>query len=113
MLIHEFITVATVPDYYSILDMLVYDRDKMVKIDDNFILEHHVPIRKVKMHCSRIGNIIDGLSYHGITILDPQMATNLKVELLPFIEESEECKRLIAVLDEAISQNKYIIHFGI
>ena len=110
MLTHEFITVSKVPDRISFRD---YDRDKMVRIADDFILNYHVPICKVKMHCSRIGNIIDGLSYHGITILDMQMAKNLKAELLPFISESDECKKLIAVLDDAISQNRYIIHFGI
>jgi len=89
MLIHEFITVSEVPERISIRK---YDRSTMVKIDDDFILQYHVPIRKVKMNCSKIGNIIDGISYHGITILDTQMARNLKHELLPFVSESDECK---------------------
>jgi len=110
MLIHEFITVSEVPERVTISD---YDRNMMVKIDDDFILQYHVPIRKVKMNCERVGNIIDGLAYHGNTILDTQMARNLKSELLPFVSESDECKKLIAVLDEAILENKYIIHFGI
>jgi len=63
MLIHEFIKVSEVPDRISIKD---YDRDKMVKIADDFILNYHIPIRKVKMHCSRIGNIIDG--YYSVQI---------------------------------------------
>jgi len=113
MLLHEFITVSTVPDFYGILSLLAHERDKMVKIADDFILEYNVPIRKVKMHCTRIGNIIDGLSYHGITILDTKMAESLRTELLPFNDESDDCKKLIRVLDDAISQNKYIIHFGI
>jgi len=110
MLIHEFIAVSDVPEHITIRD---YDRSKMVRIADDFILDYHVPILKVKMHCNQIGNIIDGLSYHGTTILDPQMAVNLKSELLPFIDKSDECKKLIAILEEAISQNKYIIHFGV
>ena len=65
------------------------------------------------MNCERIRNIIDGLAYHDTTILDTQMVKNLKSELLPFVNESDECKKLVTVLDEAIMNNKYVIHFGI
>jgi len=110
MLVHEFLVVTDIPEHVTIGD---YDRNLMVKIDDDFILHYHVPIRKVKMNCRKIGNIIDGLAYHGTTILDTQMAANLKAELLPYIHASDECKKLITVLDVAISQKKYIIHFGV
>lgn len=110
MLVHRFILVSSIPERIFFPD---YDQSKMIKIADDFILKYHVPIRKVKMHCEHLGNLIDGLAYHGTTILDVQMAKNLKSELQPYVEKSSECKRLVSVLDDAIAQNKYIIHFGI
>ena len=104
MLIHEFITVPFISENMS---FSVFNGVKLLRISDNFILKYHEPIRKVRMYCAGEGEMIDGLAYHGTTVLDPQMAANLKYELLPFFEKSEECRMLISILTEAIEQNMY------
>jgi len=110
MLLHEFITV---PFTTGNMSFSAFYGTKMIRISDDFVLKYHEAIRKVKMYNAGTGEIIDGLAYYGITVLDSQMAANLKAELLPFFNESEDCRMLIAILEEAISQNKHIIHFGV
>ena len=110
MLIHEFITVPFISEN---MPFSVFNGVKLLRVSDDFILKHHESIRKVRMYCAGKGEMIDGLAYHGTTVLDPQMAAKLKFELLPFFEKSEECRMFISILMEAIEQNMYVIHFGI
>lgn len=53
MLQHEFILVTEVPDNISFSD---YPRNEMTIISDDFILENHVSIRRVKMYWHEFGN---------------------------------------------------------
>lgn len=41
------------------------------------------------------------------------MAIELKNELLQYCKDSEDLRKLVALLDQAVAKNKYIIHFGI
>ena len=54
-----------------------------------------------------------GLSYHGITIIDSTIAKELKNKLLQHCKSNEELHTLINLLEQAIADDKYIIHFGI
>ena len=110
MLIHEFITV---PFFSENMSFSAFNGVRLLRISDDFILKYHEPIREVRMYCAGTGEMIDGLAYHGTTVLNPQMAANLMDELLPFCEKSEECRMLISILMKAIEQNMYVIHFGI
>jgi len=110
MITHEFVLCSKVPDDICYLD---YAKKDMTIISDDFILDNHIPFRKVKMYCQYIGNEIDGLAYHGITIITSDMATKLKKELVDYCNPSDDLNALIAILEEAIAIQCYVIHFGI
>ena len=107
---HEFMLCRDVPEYVGIEN---YDRRKMVVIDDDFILGNRIHMIDIEMHHNDLGNLKLGLNYYGVTILDCKMAEELKNNLPGYCEDSPDLQKLIAVLEEAITQEKYIIHFGI
>jgi len=110
MIAHEFLLCTKVPD--SIGSINSY-KDELVFIDDDFVLNNHIPFLSVKMYHNSIGNIAFGLNYYGITILDDRMAEELKRELINFCSDCDDLQKLVRVLNQAIEQKRYIIHFGV
>jgi hypothetical protein len=110
MLTHEFILCEEIPEKINFGD---FSKNDMVIIDDDFILKNPIPFQKVEMHSQYLGNVMLGLSYHGISILDNDMANNLKNELLVNCKDCIDLQRIINVLEQGIEQKKYIIHFGV
>jgi len=110
MITHEFVLCSNIPDKICYLD---YSGKTMVAISDDFILENHISIKKVKMYCQYIGNDIVGLAYHGITIITPVMAVELRARLMDYCKPSKDLDMLVEILDESISTRNYIIHFGV
>ena len=110
MLIHEFVLVSEVPKEICYTN---YSQEQMTLISDDFILKYNHPIRRVEMYCENLQHKIMGLSYHGTTILDNEMAEKLKIALTIFCAQSEDLTKLLDILEQAILQKKYIIHFGI
>ncbi|MDR3277773.1 MAG: RHS repeat-associated core domain-containing protein [Oscillospiraceae bacterium] len=49
----------------------------------------------------------------GITILTPEMSQAVLDVILQFIDFPNDCKKLTDLLNQAIAENKYVIHFGI
>lgn len=110
MITHEFVLCSKVPDDICYLD---YAKKDMTIISDDFILDNHIPFRKVKMYCQYIGNEIDGLDYHGITIITSDMAVKLRKELTDYCNHSKDLNMLLAILEESIATRGYVIHFGV
>ena len=110
MITHEFILCSEIPRKISYSN---YSKEEMVIIDDDFILANYPTIEKVQMYCEYIGNTIEGLAYHGITILTYDMANELKTALINECAESEDLQKLITILDKAILNKCYIVHFGV
>ena len=110
MITHEFILCEEVPEkiYFS-----NFSKNEMVIINDEFVLNNPVPFQNVKMHSEYLGNVMLGLSYHGISILDVEMANNLRKELLIHCKDCADLQKLINILEQGMTQNKYIIHFGV
>jgi hypothetical protein len=107
---HEFILRDMIPKVINYRDV---DKSEMVIISDDFILENQVPIRLVKMYNPSLGVYVQGLVYHGETVLETKAAIQLKKELLEYCTDSDDLRKLVSVLDEAISKQCYVIHFGI
>ena len=76
MLIHEFILCAELPEKINYTSYR--KRADLVKISDDFILDYHIPIRKVKTYCEDFVNKVSGLDYYGTTIITSEMASELK-----------------------------------
>ncbi|MDR1001205.1 MAG: hypothetical protein LBL96_10485 [Clostridiales bacterium] len=110
MLIHEFIKVSEIPQSISYRD---YPKEYMILISDDFIQKYYDVTLKVEMYFNDLNEKDTGLNYHGITILDSDMAEKLKTELSHFCSPSEDLAKLINLLEQSISEKKYVIHFGI
>jgi hypothetical protein len=110
MLIHEFVIVSEVPND---IDYNNYSKEEMVLVSDNFIQQYYEITRKIEFYDNNLNCKEYGLNYHGITILDIEMAKKLKDALLAFCKPCEDLTKVIDILARAISVQKYIIHFGI
>ncbi|MDR0491530.1 MAG: hypothetical protein LBH28_09845 [Oscillospiraceae bacterium] len=113
MIKHEFLLLKNAPKELPLSSIKNYPRDEMTVISDDFILENHIPIRKVEMFWETLDNKNYGLNYYGVTLINSNMAEELKQELQQYCEASEDLAKLIELLDQAIENNMYIIHFGI
>ena len=110
MITHEFVLSPKVPHGICFTD---FKKEDMVVISDDFILENFMHIKKVRMYCQKIGQEICGLDYHGITIITSDMANNLAKELSNCCKKSKDLSKLIAILEKAITNQSYVIHFGV
>jgi len=110
MITHEFVLCSQLPKTIRYSD---FPKSNLVAISDDFIVNSHIPFGKVKMHCQYLGNVICGLAYHGITIIPPDVATELKKELLGHCQNSHDLNALMGILEKAITNQHYVIHFGV
>jgi len=110
MLKHEFLLLEKVPEKISIAN---YVREDLIVVSDDFILENHIPIMQVRMYWESLTVLNEGINYYGTTIIDKDMAKELKERLCIYCKESEELTKFLSLLDRAIKENKFIIHFGV
>ncbi len=109
MPIHEFVTCIETPiDYWE-----VYEREDKIIISDEFILDNYKCTKKVKMYKCSLNRLYYGLAYHGVTILDYKMAKELKEVMVENCKPCEDLTKLVGVLDEAIKEKKYVVHYGV
>lgn len=110
MLSHEFALCKQIPQ-----DILYSKCEKLraIEISDEFILKNIYLFDKVKLHWEYVGRIEIGLAYHGITIIDNDMGNELKSVLLYNLSDSVEKKQLLEIIEEALLNKYYIVHFGI
>lgn len=110
MLIHDFILVSEVPEEISYAN---YTKEEMTQISDEFVQKYFKVTERVEMFFNDLNSKDTGLNYHGTTILDNKMAEELKTVLIAECEPCDDLTKLVTVLNKAVSENKYIIHFGI
>ncbi|MDF9825530.1 hypothetical protein M2475_001977 [Breznakia sp. PF5-3] len=90
------------------------DKDKYnyVKISDDFVNEWVSNLKKMPTFWHNLNRPNEGLARYGVTLIPPK-------SLLEFLnvvikdENRSEVKKLIELIEEAIKEKKYIIHFGI
>lgn len=110
MIIHEFIKVSEVPQD---IDYRNYPKEHMTLISDAFIQKYYDVTLRIEMFFNNLNEKDTGLNYHGITILDNEMAQKLKTELNKSCPPSKDLSKLVSLLEQSILEKKYIIHFGI
>jgi len=94
-----------------------------IRIQDRFILDNYPLFKNVELYWNNTEKLGPGFNYYGNTIITPKMAQELLNIMEKFIkydgsEEAEyfvgeEYNMLREILNDAINENKYIIHFGI
>lgn len=118
-LIHDFVLCKEVPDD---LDPRKY-KSISIKIQDQFILDTYDVFKDVDMYCNNLDNLEQGFNYHGITIITPEIAEKILQTGRTFLKEnkSEQAEYFVGddweilkqVLETAITEDKFVIHFGI
>lgn len=118
-LAHGFILVSDLPDEISYRD---FEKDA-IKIQDQFIREYYDVFKNVEMFWDTTEEKGNGFNYYGDTIITPIMAQELVNNINEFLtnhgsEEAEyfvgeEFDLLLNILNQAVLENKYIVHFGI
>ncbi len=108
MLAHKFTTSTQMPSSW-----VEYPKEDLIIISDDFILENYKYTKKVKMYICSPDRLEFGLAYYGVTALDYKMAEQLKEVMVENCKPCEDLTKLVGVLDEAIKEKKYVIHYGV
>lgn len=90
-----------------------HNNDNFINVADDFIQENNALFSSVKMNWVELGKIYNGLAYHGITIIDNEMAKEIKKLLVSDCTDSFDKDKLIKVIEEALKRKCYLIHFGV
>lgn len=118
-LIHDFILCKEIPKE---LNPRKY-KSISIKIQDQFIEENYDVFKNVEMYWNNLDTKDQGFNYYGITIITPEIAEELLQTVETFLKgnESEQAKYFIGdewdtlkqLLETAIAEDKFVIHFGI
>mgnify|MGYP001049069948 CR=1 FL=1 len=118
-LIHDFVLCEEIPEN---LNPRKY-KSISIKIQDQFIEENYDVFKNVKMYWNNLNNVDQGFNYYGITIITPKIAEKLLQTVEAFLagNESEQAKYFVGdewdtlkqILETAIAEDKFVIHFGI
>jgi len=116
---HDFVICDYLPSEINYRDLV----DISVKIQDQFIRENYDAFSKVMLFWEDLLNQEYGFNYYGITIISPVMAQRLLDAISEYLKDNcsekaeyfvgEEDDILRGLLMKSISENKFIIHFGV
>jgi hypothetical protein len=111
MLIHEFIAVKREKVQCEITYSAVKKR-QCVRIADNLILNNGDFLSLFRTHWEYIGNVHEGLNYHGITIILNEDLPQF-ISVLSKYNEHDDIQQLTRLCKSAFLTKKDIVHFGI
>lgn len=109
---------------FGIIDKLEKDKDysyyepekyQCVAIDDDFIGDWWNNLTQIKTYFHRYNRPAYSLARWGVTLIPPESLVSFYniVSTDKRSESSEELIDLMILLRKAISENKYVIHYGI
>jgi hypothetical protein len=91
-----------------------------VDVPDDIVNEWVNDLSHVHTHWIRYGREAKGLAHCGITLIPPESLGDVLGVVQRYIlppccgkRNRTKMKRLISLLNEAITQNKWVIHFGL
>jgi len=132
LLVHNFIICDKVPSEikYSCFKNKVPSeikyscfKNKSIEIQDQFILDNYDVFSQVKLYWRNLSTKEYGFNYYGVTIISPEMAQTLLDVMHEYLKDNhtekaeyflgEEYDILRELLTDAISENKFIIHYGV
>lgn len=111
MLTHEFIIASQEETMYEI-EYGITRKKKMIVIPDQLIMNNPKFLKGFETHWNYIGDIHEGLNYHGITIILGKQLSQF-MEVLNCYNQYPYVCELIELCNNAFYQNECIIHFGI
>lgn len=109
MIKHEFGIMQTPPIKGQRYDEYEPEKYNCISIPDDVIVALQEPLSGITFYWHTIDIQRKGLAYYGISLLSPPMIE----KMLLVIECIPAAAALTELLKEALSENKYVIHFGI
>lgn len=106
---HEFGIMETAPVKGKRYDTYEPQTYHCISVEDDDMLEILEPLQEIDFYWHTIDIPQKGLAYYGVTLIAPQAAK-------AFVAKIEHMERLLPLkmrLEQAIAQNKFVIHFGI
>lgn len=80
-----------------------------ISVPDDVIVSLQEPLSDITFFWHTVDIQGKGLAYYGVTLLSPSMIE----KLLQVIKDIPAVAALTELLKKALSENKYVIHFGI
>lgn len=83
-----------------------------IKVSDDYFNEWVVELMDVDVYWFQLSRPKQGFARYGVTLIPPESIPRIKAVAMRDIEIAS-VSEFIQLLDQAINQNKYVIHFGI
>lgn len=109
MIKHEFGIMQTSPISGQRYDEYEPEKYNCISIPDDEIALLQESLSNIAFFWHTVDIQGHGLAYYGITLISPSSIE----KMLPIIERIPAVAPLTALLKQAMSENKYVIHFGI
>ena len=106
---HEFAMMPFAPRYGKRYDKYEPQKYSCISIEDEYIEHIAVELQSVDFYWHTLSVKGKGLAYWGITLIPP---SSLKA-FIKIIEKDPVLSELTELLDKALDENKWVIHFGI
>ncbi len=106
---HEFGIMPETPKKHKRYDIYSPQKYNCITVDDRYILNIAESLRILKCYWHTLDRPENGLAYYGITLIPPESTK----QFLEIISEKPELNDLASLLWEAVSSDKFVIHYGI
>ena len=113
-LIHEFYIIEDINNQ-SLYSEYAPDLNDCIHVHDDIILELVDELAIMKTYFQSLDCPNFGLTYHGVTLIPPE-SLSLFLYIVLSNKTSKNCEditKLCKKIQQAIKQNKYMIHYGI
>ena len=81
----------------------------LISVEDSVIVQISGELNEVQMYWHTLENPQNGLAYNGITLISPESASKIQ----SITGRYPKLGRLTRLMEKAMTERKYIIHFGI
>ena len=109
MATHEFRIMPEAPVSVKRYDKYEPQKYSCISIEDEYIEHIAVELQSVDFYWHTLSVKGKGLAYWGITLIPP---SSLK-DFIKIIEKDPVLSELTELLEKALDENKWVIHFGI
>ena len=107
---HEFGLMDNPPSESDRFDEYIPEKyANLISVEDSVIMRICDELNKVQMYWHTLANPQKGLAYNGITLISPESASKIQ----SITGRYPELSGLTRLMKKAMTDRKYIIHFGI
>lgn len=106
---HEFGIMENAPKPKKRYDEYEPQKFNCISIDDDYVEIIDANLKNVDLYWHTLDVQAKGIAYHGVTLIPPTSIQAFTV----VIKDIAELKELKDILEKALVENKWVIHFGL